>query len=107
MHYIFNLGRSWAAATTEGLLIFSLDGSLSFQPEDLGVDVTPQRIVELLKEKNYSLALSYSFRLNEDSLIKRVVESISIDDGNVVFVVVVVVVFVVFVDVVFFFGCCS
>lgn len=73
-------GRSWAAATTEGLLIFSLDGSLSFQPEDLGVDVTPQRIVELLKEKNYSLALSYSFRLNEDSLIKRVVESISIDD---------------------------
>ena len=75
-------GRSWAAATTEGLLIFSLDGSLVFQPEDLAMEITPQKILQLSKKKDHSLALSYAFRLNEDELLKQVVENISIEDGK-------------------------
>ena len=35
-------GRSWSAATTEGLLIYSLDNTLTFDPIDLDTDVTPQ-----------------------------------------------------------------
>ena len=34
-------GRSWAAATTEGILIHSLDPALVFDPTDLAEDVTP------------------------------------------------------------------
>lgn len=35
-------GRSWAAATTEGVLMYSIDESLIFDPVDLDVDVTPE-----------------------------------------------------------------
>lgn len=40
-------GRSFAAATTEGVLIFSIDESFIFDPTDLDIDVTPE--VSLLK----------------------------------------------------------
>ena len=35
-------GRCWAAATTEGLLLYSLDPAAMFDPTDLADDVTPQ-----------------------------------------------------------------
>lgn len=35
-------GRSWAAATTEGVLLYSVDDSFVFDPTDLDVDVTPE-----------------------------------------------------------------
>lgn len=48
-------GRSFAAATTEGVLIFSVDESFIFDPTDLDIDVTPEvsrfyfvRFLELL-----------------------------------------------------------
>ena len=78
----FFSGRAWSAATTEGLLIFSLDGSLTFRPEFLDVDVTPERIKELIQENNHSLALSYAFRLNEKDYILRVIENVPIEDGK-------------------------
>lgn len=34
-------GRSWAAATTEGVLLYSVDESFIFDPTDLDMDVTP------------------------------------------------------------------
>jgi len=34
----------WGAATTEGLLLYSLDQGLVFDPTDLGQDVTPQAV---------------------------------------------------------------
>ncbi len=34
-------GRTWAAATTEGLLLYSVDDSLVFDPTDLTEDLTP------------------------------------------------------------------
>lgn len=50
-------GRSWAAATTEGLLIYSLDDSYIFDPFDLDIDITPQTIFQTLKEKEYLKSL--------------------------------------------------
>ncbi|GMY34160.1 transducin family protein [Fagus crenata] len=35
-------GRSFAAATTEGVLVYSIDESFIFDPTDLDIDVTPE-----------------------------------------------------------------
>lgn len=74
-------GRAWAAATTEGLLIYSLDRSVVFDPFDLEVDVTPENVRLKLKEQEYMTALMLAFRLNEDKLITEVLESIPNSSG--------------------------
>jgi periodic tryptophan protein 2 len=66
--------RSWAACTTEGLLIYSLDSSFLFDPFDLDIDITPSNIKENLNKQNYSIALMQSLRLNEEALIMLVLE---------------------------------
>lgn len=69
-------GQSFSAASTEGLLVYSQDDSLLFDPLDLDIDVTLQTTVETLKEGKYLTALIMSFRLNERPLIQRVYENI-------------------------------
>lgn len=69
-------GRSWAAASTEGLLIYSLDDLLAFDPFDLAIDVTPQSLLATLADREYLLALIISFRLNEKPLILKAYESV-------------------------------
>ncbi|XP_077996881.1 periodic tryptophan protein 2 homolog [Glandiceps talaboti] len=69
-------GRSWAATTTEGLLVYSLDQAMNFDPYDLSIDVTPDTIRSTLQKKDYSNALMLSFKLNEKHLIQEVAESI-------------------------------
>ena len=69
-------GRQWAATTTEGLLVYSLDSSLTFDPFDLTLDITPSLVRDTLRRKEWSSALMLSFRLNETKLIQEVVESI-------------------------------
>lgn len=58
-----------------------MDGSITFQPEGLDIDVTPERILELSKAKEHSQALNYAFRLNEEKYLMRVVENIKMDEG--------------------------
>ncbi|XP_014678751.1 PREDICTED: periodic tryptophan protein 2 homolog [Priapulus caudatus] len=67
-------GRAWAATTTEGLLVFSTDANLVFDPFELGVEVTQGSVRKTLQRKEYSLALILAFRLNEQSLIRQVIE---------------------------------
>ncbi|EXJ93997.1 hypothetical protein A1O1_02390 [Capronia coronata CBS 617.96] len=73
-------GRSFCAASTEGLLIYSLDnaGVDDFDPFDLDLDVTPQNIRAILKQKEpeYLKALVMAFRLNDKGLTRKVYESI-------------------------------
>ncbi|ODV88444.1 hypothetical protein CANCADRAFT_146499 [Tortispora caseinolytica NRRL Y-17796] len=69
-------GRSFAVCATEGLLIYSLDNILLFDPFDLDITVSPASTLEVLKEKNYIQALVMAFRLNEDYLIRQVCENI-------------------------------
>ncbi|PBP23155.1 Periodic tryptophan protein 2 [Diplocarpon rosae] len=70
-------GRSFCAASTEGLLIYSLDMAPMFDPIDLDIDVTPASTLSTLKhEKDYLKALVMAFRLNEPSLLRQVFESI-------------------------------
>ena len=76
------LGRAWGATTTEGLLIYSLDHQVVFDPYDLEMDITPSSVRKTLEKKEYSSSLMLAFRLNEKDLIQEVIESIPISDGN-------------------------
>ncbi|KAI5951026.1 PWP2 [Candida jiufengensis] len=71
---------AFAAATTEGLLIYSINQELLFDPFDLDVDITPESAIESLQEKEYLLALLMSLRLNESYLIHQILESIPLID---------------------------
>ncbi|KAF9103242.1 hypothetical protein BGX29_003624 [Mortierella sp. GBA35] len=77
-------GRSWAAASTEGLLIYSLDDTLLFDPFDLEIDITPETILETLDEKDYLKALVMAFRLNERQYIQRCYEAVPPSDVRLV-----------------------
>ncbi|CCH62886.1 hypothetical protein TBLA_0I02280 [Henningerozyma blattae CBS 6284] len=72
--------NAFAAASTEGLLIYSVDDTMLFDPFDLDMDVTPENVIEILKEKEYLNALVLAFRLNETYLINKVYEAIPISE---------------------------
>jgi len=69
-------GRSWAAATTEGLLIYSLDDRLVFDPFDLDLDTTPKNIRQTLANGHHLKALVMALRLNEEELIGEVYHAV-------------------------------
>ncbi|KAF7966822.1 hypothetical protein HWV62_36959, partial [Athelia sp. TMB] len=77
-------GRAWAAASTEGLLIYSLDETVSFDPFDLSLDLTPQSIVAVLGSGEFLKALVMAFRLAEKPLIQRVYESVPRGDVRLI-----------------------
>ncbi|KAF5453210.1 hypothetical protein F2P56_028127 [Juglans regia] len=70
-------GRSFAAATAEGVLVYSIDESFIFDPADLDIDVTPEAVDAALNEDNPNTALILSLRLNEDALIKKCIFAVS------------------------------
>ncbi|XP_049791974.1 periodic tryptophan protein 2 homolog isoform X1 [Schistocerca nitens] len=72
-------GEAWAAATTEGLLVYALDTALVFDPYQLDVDITPSTVREKLYDQEFSEALMMALKLNEKDLIKEVTESIPTD----------------------------
>ncbi|VEU22107.1 DEKNAAC103145 [Brettanomyces naardenensis] len=72
--------NAFAVASTEGLLIYSVDEVVVFDPFDLDIDVTPENTLETLKNKEYLNSLVMAFRLNERYLIHRVYESIPVKD---------------------------
>ncbi|NXJ23672.1 PWP2 protein, partial [Dicrurus megarhynchus] len=77
-------GRSWAATTTEGLLLYSLDSGLIFDPFELDIDVTPSNIHKTLSQKEYTMAIVMAFKLNEKKLIQEVVEAVPSSEVDVV-----------------------
>ncbi|KAK9479180.1 WD40-repeat-containing domain protein [Lipomyces japonicus] len=78
-------GRSFAAASTEGLLVYSVNDSFFFDPFDLDIDVTPTTTLAVLnKEHDYLKALVMAFRLNERYLIYQVYESVHPRDITIV-----------------------
>ncbi|NXT13279.1 PWP2 protein, partial [Prunella fulvescens] len=77
-------GRSWAATTTEGLLLYSLDSGLIFDPFELDIDVTPSNIHKTLSQKEYTMAIVMAFKLNEKKLIQEVIEAVPSSEVDVV-----------------------
>ncbi|XP_031488518.1 periodic tryptophan protein 2 [Nymphaea colorata] len=77
-------GRSWAAATTEGVLLYSIDESFVFDPTDLDIDITPSAAEEALKARQNLRALVISVRLNEDTLIKKCILAVDPSDVSAI-----------------------
>lgn len=73
-------GNAFCAATTEGLLIYSLDNVLQFDPFDLDIMVTPSTTLQTLAEHDYVRAVVMAFRLNERPMIRKVYEGIPVAD---------------------------
>ncbi|BCR98861.1 snoRNA-binding rRNA-processing protein PWP2 [Aspergillus luchuensis] len=82
-------GRAFCAASTEGLLIYSLDSDLVFDPYDLDISITPSSILATLEgakraavtgevndDETFLKAFIMAFRLNEQKLIRAVHEAI-------------------------------
>ncbi|XP_015187730.1 PREDICTED: periodic tryptophan protein 2 homolog [Polistes dominula] len=69
-------GQSWGAATTEGLLIYSLNTEFMFDPFQLEIGITPVTTKEALSKQEYSKALMMALRLNEKPLIRQCLEAV-------------------------------
>ena len=72
-------GRSWSVLTPEGLLIYSRDPSLLFDPFDLTPDLSAETVQSALKEGKHLQALVMSLRLNIFSVQKGVFEALPTD----------------------------
>jgi periodic tryptophan protein 2 len=69
-------GQQWAAATTEGLLVYSLDRGIVFDPFQMSMEVTPKAARQLLEDQEYSASLIMALKLNEANLLQEIVEQI-------------------------------
>lgn len=65
-------GRSFAVATSEGLLIYSLNDSLVFDPFELDEDVTPESVTEACEYGQFARAMLMALHLNEKPIIEDV-----------------------------------
>ncbi|KAK6486703.1 PWP2 small subunit processome component [Huso huso] len=77
-------GRSWAATSTEGLLIHSLDSRLVFDPFNLDLNVTPSSVRRQMRQHEHTDAIVQAFRLNEKKLIQEVLENVPYAEIEVV-----------------------
>lgn len=77
-------GRTWGAASTDGLLLYSLDDQVSFDPFELTVNITPASILNTIKNKECLKALVMSFRLNENKVIKAVYLAIPVAEAKII-----------------------
>ncbi|XP_017785717.1 PREDICTED: periodic tryptophan protein 2 homolog [Nicrophorus vespilloides] len=73
-------GQQWTAATTEGLLIYSLNTGVVFDPWELQMNITPSSVRKAITDNDSTNALMMSMKLNEAGLINEVLESIPVKD---------------------------
>ncbi|KRX48151.1 Periodic tryptophan protein 2 -like protein, partial [Trichinella murrelli] len=73
--------RAWAACSNEGVLIYSLDNVVDFDPFLLDVDVLPEKCRELLGKKDFSEALMMAIKLNQSQLISECLESTPLEEN--------------------------
>jgi periodic tryptophan protein 2 len=72
-------GREWAAISGEGLLVYSLDEDMIFDPISLTEAITPAAIFSKLATGNHGLALRMAIHLNEFGLVKQVLDETPYD----------------------------
>jgi periodic tryptophan protein 2 len=69
-------GRAFGAATTDGLLLYSLDKEITFDPYELDLDITPSTILSSANRKEYLKALLMALRLSQSQVTLRVLETV-------------------------------
>jgi periodic tryptophan protein 2 len=57
-------------------LIYSLDETTTFDPFDLTLDLTPESVLQTIKQGEYLVALIMALRLSEKPLIQRAYEAV-------------------------------
>ena len=77
-------GQRFAAATTEGVLLYRLDGGTLFDPVDLDEDMTPQAATAALHKGHYRNALLIALRLRETSLVQQCLLSTPVEQISMV-----------------------
>jgi periodic tryptophan protein 2 len=75
-------GATWAAATTEGLIIYALDTGLVFDPTDLTEKLTPAAFHQAVAGRGYVRALLIALRLGDAMLLRHGL--LSVPPGQVV-----------------------
>lgn len=78
-------GQQWSAATTEGLLVYSLNSGVVFDPWDLQIGITPDAVRKAIAREDHANALIMSIKLNETPLILEAIESVPVKDGEILF----------------------
>ncbi|XP_019866738.2 periodic tryptophan protein 2 homolog isoform X2 [Aethina tumida] len=73
-------GQQWVAATTEGLMIYSLCSGLVFDPWDLQMGITPKAVRQAIENGDHTNGLMMAMKLNEAGLLQEVIESIPTKD---------------------------
>ena len=68
-------GRCWAAATTEGLLLYSQDDGMLFDPSDITEAITPVACRQALEARAFVRAALIALRLGEPELLRHVLMS--------------------------------
>jgi periodic tryptophan protein 2 len=69
-------GRSWAAASTEGLIVYSIDDALQFDPTGLELETTPAAVGAAIARKEHGVALPMALCLNETDLIRVAMQAV-------------------------------
>lgn len=67
-------GKSFACATTEGVIIYSINTSQVFAPYDLDIDITLGNLILELKKRNYLQAILMSLKLNQIKIMEKTFE---------------------------------
>lgn len=68
--------RSFVAASTQGVLAYSLDVISNFDPYQLDSSITPQRIRKSVSKENYLEGIMQSLKLNNLDLVKFALEAV-------------------------------
>jgi periodic tryptophan protein 2 len=76
--------RAFSCCTPEGLLVYSLDDAIVFDPFELDLDVTPENIEKTLKEGQYLKALWMALRLNIEDVLEKTFYGIPADQIQIV-----------------------
>ena len=69
-------GKSFAWATTEGIIIFGIVNSNVFVPLDLDIEVTLENLILELKKRNFLQAIIMSLKFNQIKIIEKTFELI-------------------------------
>jgi periodic tryptophan protein 2 len=78
-------GSQWAAATSEGVVVFALDNDMSFHPGlDLDIDVTPEAAKACVQKREFSKALAVALCLEDEALVKQVIEATPVEEVHAV-----------------------
>ncbi|CAD5226251.1 unnamed protein product [Bursaphelenchus okinawaensis] len=73
-------GRSFAAVSTEGVMVFSLDKRRRFRPMRLVEGATIEKAQELLDKREYHQALLMGLALDDKELVEKVLVQIPTDE---------------------------